>query len=175
MSDLFHQGVPDSHIEKVFEVMLRATHHVFQLLTKRPARMVAWTRKNFEKLPRHIWLGTTVESQPYVGRICQLQMTPAQVRFLSLEPLIGPLQLDRTLLEGIHWAIVGGESGHGARPMKAEWVHAIRSECQKYSVPFFFKQWGAYNLDGERVGKKVSGRVLDGRTWDAKPVYLQNN
>ena len=112
MSDLFHQGVPDSHIEKVFDVMLRAKQHVFQLLTKRPARMVAWTQKHFQSLPRHIWLGTTVESQPYIGRIRQLQMTPAQVRFLSLEPLIGPLQLNQAMLKGIHWVIVGGESGH---------------------------------------------------------------
>jgi len=172
MSDLFHKDIPDEYIEKVFDTMLRATQHVFQVLTKRPARMLTWTQQRFKSLPKHIWLGTTVESQPYVGRIRQLQMTPASIRFLSLEPLIAPIELNASLLQGIHWVIVGGESGHGARPMKAQWVYDTRHQCQENRVPFFFKQWGAHNLDGERVGKKVSGRILDGRTWDDRPENL---
>ncbi len=170
MSDLFHPDVPDQFIEGVFETMLRADWHVFQVLTKRPARMLRWTSPRYKSLPRHIWLGITVESDAFKGRIRQLQETPAKVRFLSLEPLIAPIFLDASYLKEIHWVIVGGESGHSARPMKAQWVYDIRGQCQRNGVPFFFKQWGAHNLDGEHVGKKAAGLLLDGRTWDDRPL-----
>jgi len=170
MSDLFHPFVPDCFIEKVFETMLKADRHTFQVLTKRPARMLTWTQERFSALPRHIWLGTSVESDTYKGRIRQLQQTPAAVRFLSLEPLIGPVDLSDSLLKDIHWAIVGGESGFGARPMKSEWVRDIRKQCLSNDVAFFFKQWGAHTPDGRRVGKKAAGRDLDGRTWSEMPA-----
>ena len=170
MSDLFHKNVPDDFIAKVFDVMLRAKQHVFQVLTKRSERMMEWTRKTFGEtsLPAHIWLGVSVENQKYVWRIEHLQQTPARVRFLSVEPLLGPVDLSNHL-KGIHWVIVGGESGPGARPMDPEWARAVKRQCQRHKVHFFFKQWGAFNKDGERVGKKTAGRMLDGRTWDGMP------
>lgn len=173
MSDLFHAGVPDDFIARVFDTMHQARQHIFQVLTKRPARMVAWTRKNYSDLPDNIWLGVSVENQSFVGRIRQLQETPARIRFLSLEPLLGPITLNASLVKGIKWVIVGGESGPKARPMKAEWVKSIRDECHRQDVAFFFKQWGSYTPDGKRVGKKKAGRLLDGRTWNDAPVVLQ--
>ena len=171
MSDLFHKSVPDKFIAQVFDAMLQAKQHIFQLLTKRSERMMDWTQKTFGEtsLPPHIWLGVSVENQDYVGRIKHLQQTPAKVRFLSVEPLLGPVDLS-DYLEGIHWVIVGGESGPGARPMDPAWPRDIRRQCAKRKVAFFFKQWGAFNEDGERVGKKTAGRMLDGKTWDAMPV-----
>ncbi len=174
MSDLFHKDVPDDFIGKVFETMLKANQHTFQVLTKRPERMVEWTKKTFgnQKLPRHIWLGVSVENQDYVWRIMYLQQTPAQIRFLSVEPLLGPVVLKSSNLKGIHWVIVGGESGHRARPMNPDWARDIRNQCEKYGVAFFFKQWGAFNAKGERVGKKAAGRVLDRRTWNEMPITI---
>ena len=171
MSDLFHKDVPDDFIRRVFKVMTEASHHVFQVLTKRPERMMEWTRERYvaEKLPKNIWLGTSVEKQDYTKRISFLQKTHAQVRFLSIEPLLGPMKLNETNYQGIHWVIVGGESGPGARPMNPEWARGIREQCKRYAVAFFFKQWGAFNEEGERVGKKSSGRVLDGKTWNQMP------
>jgi len=170
MSDLFHKDVPDKFVTQVFDVMLRAKQHVFQVLTKRAERMMEWTLARFSKetLPPHIWLGVSVENQDYVGRIEHLQQTPAKVRFLSVEPLLGPVDLSSNLKD-IHWVIVGGESGPGARPMDPEWARAVRTQCEKHNVAFFFKQWGAYNAEGDRVGKKLAGRVLDGRTWNEMP------
>ena len=129
-----------------------------------------WTRQAFGEtsLPPHIWLGVSVENQDYVWRIEQLQQAPAKVRFLSVEPLLGPVDLSGHL-KGIHWVIVGGESGPGARPMDPDWARIVRRQCQAHKVAFFFKQWGAFNKDGERAGKKTAGRVLDGRTWDGMP------
>lgn len=180
MSDLFQSGVPDQFINRVFDVMSQAKQHVFQVLTKRSERMMEWTKANFQPhnlenkgmraWPLNVWLGVSVESKNYVHRIKHLQQTPAHIKFLSLEPLLGPIPLDTSLLEGIGWVIVGGESGHKARVMKAEWVYNIRTQCQKHQVPFFFKQWGAYDLNGKRVGKKASGRILEGRTWDELPT-----
>ncbi len=158
MSDLFHDAVPDDFILKVFEVMNRAYWHQFQVLTKRPERvlemdkMLSWTP--------NIWMGTSVENEEYAFRIDSLRQTNAKIKFLSLEPLLGPL--DYLDLTNIHWAIVGGESGPHARPMKNEWVISIRDQCQKAKVAFFFKQWGGTN-------KKKTGRLLDGRTWDDMP------
>jgi len=181
MSDLFHEEVPDEFIGQVFEVMINANHHIFQILTKRSERMLAWIHSNFSSgsngdgkptWPSNIWLGVSVENQNYTSRIKHLQSTPALVRYLSVEPLLGSLSLNANLLDGIQWVIVGGESGPRARPMKPEWVYAIRQRCERYHVPFFFKQWGAYDQYGKRVGKKRAGRIFDGRTYDAIPNSL---
>lgn len=159
MSDLFHKDVPLSYIQRVFEVMHRADWHTFQILTKRSERLLELDPKL--DWPRNVWMGVSVENQDYTFRIDHLRQAGAHVRFLSLEPLLGPLpNLD---LRGIHWVIVGGESGPGARPMKEEWVLEIKGQCQKANVSFFFKQWGGIN-------KKRTGRLLQGRTWDEMPV-----
>lgn len=185
MSDLFYEAVPNDFIEKIFDVMTQANQHVFQVLTKRTERMVAWTRSKFSATaqrkngknlwPAHVWLGVSVENQRYTSRIRHLQKTPALIRFLSVEPLLGPVNLEDSLLEGIHWVIVGGESGPRARPVKPEWVLKIREQCGKRNVPFFFKQWGTYDPSGKRVGKKVAGRTLEGQTWDEMPADLRVN
>lgn len=171
MSDLFHKDVPDEYVERVFEVMIQADHHVFQVLTKRSERMTKWTKRVFKNalVPDHIWLGISVENQDYVQRIHDLQQVPVKIKFLSIEPLLGPIRFKTNDLTGIRWAIVGGESGLYARPMNPEWARDIKRQCLEYDIPFFFKQWGTFNEDGERVGKKTAGRLLDGRTWDQMP------
>ncbi len=164
MSDLFHEDIPVEFIQSVFDTMRRADQHKFQVLTKRSARLrelaplLPW--------PDNVWMGVSVENQRWTSRIDDLRTVPAAVRFLSCEPLLGPLDLN---LEGIHWVIVGGESGPGARRMKPEWAREIRDQCGRAGVPFFFKQWGAYDEDGIRRGKGASGRLLDERTWDDMP------
>ncbi|MEH2508028.1 protein gp37 [Bradyrhizobium sp. AZCC 1578] len=159
MSDLFHEKVPFDFIERVFDVMRRARHHTFQVLTKRADRLadVADTLP----WPNNVWMGVSVESDAYIGRIDHLRSTPAYIKFLSLEPLLGPL--DDLDLNGIDWAIAGGESGPAARPMDPDWVRSIRDQCVDAGVAFHFKQWGG-------VQKKQTGRVLDGRTWDELPT-----
>jgi len=164
MSDLFHEDVPEDFILSVFDVMRRAAWHTFQVLTKRPERAASMSQR-LSWAP-NIWMGTSVENQRWASRVKELQRTGAQVKFLSCEPLLGPLRLD---LRNINWVIVGGESGHGARPMRADWARAIREQCEAAGVPFFFKQWGAHDEQGIRVGKARAGRVLDGRTWDEMP------
>jgi protein gp37 len=158
MSDMFHADVPTRFVERVFDVMRRAHWHQFQILTKRSDRLrelspaIDW--------PSNVWMGVSVERQDYVSRIDDLRATGAAVKFLSLEPLLGPLrELD---LRSIDWAIVGGESGPGARPMEESWVLEIKAQCREAGVPFFFKQWGGFN-------KKKTGRLLEGRTWDEWP------
>ena len=158
MSDLFHKEVPIEFIEKTFAVMEKASWHTFQVLTKRSDRL-----REIDStigIPDNVWLGVSVECARYLPRIDDLRATHAPVKFLSLEPLIGPLHL--LSLEGIHWVIVGGESGPGARPMKEAWVRDIRDTCLALEVPFFFKQWGG-------IRKKSAGRVLEGRTWNQMP------
>jgi protein gp37 len=158
MGDLFHSAVPERYIKRVFGTMKQADRHSFQVLTKRPSRL-ALLSGELEWSP-NIWAGTTVESDEYLWRIDSLRSTGAHVKFLSLEPLLGPLPgLD---LHGIDWTIVGGETGPGARPMHPDWVRDIRDQCQEAGVAFFFKQWGGVN-------KKRAGRILDGRTWDEMP------
>ena len=159
MSDLFHKDVPVEFIAKTFDVMRRANWHVFQVLTKRSGRLLELS----PMLPwaPHIWMGVSVETLQYAPRIDHLRQTGAMVKFLSLEPLLGPLP--GLNLEGIDWVIVGGESGPGARPMDPAWVLEIRDQCLDAHVPFFFKQWG-----GTR--KKKAGRGLEGRTWDEMPA-----
>lgn len=164
MSDVFHRDVPESFSRRMFEVMMEASWHTFQVLTKRPSRALRfWTRNrdlfDGEPIPRHIWLGTSVENEDAVHRVEHLRSVPAAVRFLSCEPLIGPLTL---ALEGIHWVIVGGESGPVRREMKHEWVVAIRDLCMRADVPFFFKQWGGRT-------PKAGGRELEGALWNETP------
>lgn len=164
MSDLFHEDIPDSFIREVFDTMLEADWHKFQILTKRPARLLELA--DTLPWPDNVWMGVSVENQRWTSRIDLLRQIPAKVKFLSCEPLLGRLSLD---LEGIDWVIVGGESGHRARPMQVEWARSIRDQCVEQGVPFFFKQWGAYDESGIRRGKAASGRVLDNRTWDDLP------
>ncbi len=168
MSDLFHDGVPDEYIEAVANVMVKANWHTYQVLTKRSARMASLLkgRLRFAANSPHIWWGVSVENKQHgLPRVRDLQESPASVRFLSIEPLLE--ELGRLRLKGIHWVIVGGESGPGARPLKKEWVTSIRDQCADVDVPFFFKQWGG-------VRKKRAGRALDGRTYDGFPSRLSN-
>ena len=162
MSDLFHKDVPLSFIKKVFSVMRRANWHQYQLLTKRSERLLEVSP--LLTWEPHIWIGVSVENDDYTTRIDDLRKTGADVKFLSLEPLLGPLR--KLNLRGIDWVIVGGESGPGARPMNPDWVRDIRDQCIRANVPFFFKQWGGQF-------KKRTGLVLDGRTWDQMPQDFQ--
>ncbi len=158
MSDLFHEGIPDDYVRQVFAIMTQAPQHQFQVLTKRAERMLELSGRY--GVPHNAWFGVSVENAAHRWRISVLRRVPARVRFLSLEPLLGPVG---TLgLTGIHWVIVGGESGNGAREMKPEWVRDIRRQCVRADVPFFFKQWGGLH-------KSWNGRELDGRTWDEMP------
>ena len=165
MSDLFHPDVPDEYIREVFEVMRIADHHRFQVLTKRSERLAEMA--DSLPWPRNVWMGVSVENQRFVSRVDDLREVPAAVRFLSCEPLLGELDLDLT---GIDWVIVGGESGPGARPMSPEWALSVRDQCAVADVPFFFKQWGAHNESGQRVGKKRAGHYLAGEVWQQIPV-----
>jgi protein gp37 len=164
MSDLFQEAVPTAYIRTVVDIMLLAPWHTFQVLTKRAERMQALLNGELQDAARapHIWWGVSVEDKRYgVPRIAHLQGTPAQLRFLSLEPLLEDVcPLD---LQGIHWVIVGGESGMGARPMHPAWVEAILQQCEATQIPFFFKQWGG-------VRKHKTGRQLHGRIYDAQPA-----
>jgi protein gp37 len=161
MSDLFQDGVPISFVGRVWDTMEQAHWHTYQILTKRPDNMLENLKALSPPVLPNVWLGTSVESAKYAGRIAQLRRVPAFVRFISFEPLIGPI--GRVNLAGIHWAIVGGESGPKARPMSADWVEEIRSQCKDQQVTFFFKQWGGTN-------KKATGRKYRGRTWDSFPI-----
>lgn len=175
MSDLFHGSVPHDFIDRVFDVMERAPWHVFQILTKRPGRMAAYLTGFSESggrlvrtpkypgraVPPNVWLGTSIEDERVIDRIHHLRRIPGPVRFLSCEPLIGPLaHLDLT---NIDWVIVGGESGPNHRPIRSEWVRAVRRQCREQKVAFFFKQWGG-------ATPKSGGRLLDGRVYDEMPV-----
>jgi protein gp37 len=159
MSDLFHESMKDDFLEKCFEVMTKANWHVYQILTKRPEKMLSFT-KRYGKIPDHIWLGTSVELALYKDRIDILRNVPAKVKFVSFEPLLGPLgELD---LAGISWAIAGGESGPSFRKVEADWIREIRKQCKKQGVAFFFKQWGG-------IRPKSGGRILDGKEWNEYP------
>ncbi|MDD4984979.1 MAG: phage Gp37/Gp68 family protein [Dehalococcoidales bacterium] len=159
MSDLFHEDVPEEFVFRVFDVMRRADWHCFQVLTKRSGRLVDLNPR-LQWMP-NIWIGISVEDQDHTFRIDHLRRTGANVKFLSLEPLLGPIS--SLSLEAIDWVIVGGESGPRSRPMRESWVIDIRNQCQEAKVPFFFKQWGGTN-------KKRAGRELEGRTWDEMPL-----
>ena len=159
MSDLFHKEIPLEYIQQVFDVMEKTPQHIYQILTKRAERLAELA----PKLSWHsnVWMGVTVESQEYADRIDYLRQVPAKVRFISCEPLLGFLKLDLT---GIHWVIVGGESGPNYRPMHRAWARQIQHQCLQNKIPFFFKQWGGIN-------SKAGGRLFDGREWNEKPKF----
>lgn len=164
MSDIFHRDIPKHFIDKMFGVMASTSQHTYQILTKRSDRMLE-LNSTLQWQP-NIWMGVTVETAEYKNRIDHLRQTGAAVKFISFEPLLGPIpDID---LSGIDWVIVGGESGPGARPMKSEWVRDIRNQCLDFEVPFFFKQWGGVN-------KKKTGRILDGQTYDEMPKIARND
>jgi protein gp37 len=163
MSDLFHNDVPDSFIHQILNVMREAYWHTFQILTKRSSRL-----KEFSKdvsWPENVWVGVTVESEDLIYRIDDLKCTGAKTKFLSMEPLL--TQMHNLDLSGIDWVIVGGESGPASRPMEESWVLDIKDQCEKFDVPFFFKQWGGVN-------KKKAGRLLLNKTWDGIPKATNN-
>jgi protein gp37 len=163
MSDLFHDDVPDEYIVDVAKIMIEANWHTYQVLTKRSKRLanLLKTKLKFASSESNIWWGVSVEDRKYgVPRISDIREVAARVRFLSIEPLLE--DLGKLKLDGIHWVIVGGESGNGARPIRPEWVTSIKDQCQRFGIPFFFKQWGG-------VHKKKNGRLLDGRTYDEFP------
>lgn len=163
MSDLFHERIPTNFIISVIEIACKANWHTFQILTKRSKRLL-----EIEKLvewPENVWLGVSIENSDYIDRITHLNCTSAKVKFISCEPLVGPIK--QLLLSGIDWVIVGGESGPYSRPISPEWVRDIRDQCVLQGVPFFFKQWGGTN-------KKKNGRTLDNRTWDELPAQIDH-
>lgn len=166
MSDLFHEKVADRFIRDVWSVMAATPRHNFQILTKRPDRMAAFVAANVNVLP-NVWLGTSIESSDFVGRIDHLRAAPAAIRFISFEPLVGPV--GAVELNGIDWAIVGGESGRRARPIREEWIDEIYVQCIEFETAFFFKQWGTWGKDNKRRSKKANGREYRGRTWDNMP------
>ena len=164
MSDLFHKNVPLEFIQKTFDIMNRAYWHTFQILTKRSERLFQLDRElNWSE---NIWMGVSVENEQCVKRIDHLRYSNAFIKFLSIEPLIGPIH--NLNLKNIDWVIAGGESGPGARPMLERWVIDIRDECKEQNVPFFFKQWGGIN-------KKKAGRLLEGKTWNEMPVFKKSH
>lgn len=166
MSDLFHEDIPDTFIEQVMTVAAQTPQHTYQILTKRAERLPTFFSQRV--VPANVWLGVSVEDRRYgLPRIDHLRQVAARIRFLSVEPLLehlGPMNL-----AGIHWVIVGGESGPKARPMHPDWVLAVRDQCEAAGVAFFFKQWGGWGADGVRRAKQSNGRLLAGRTWDAYP------
>lgn len=166
MSDLFHKNVPDAFLDRVFEVIGATPHHTYQILTKRARRLPEYFARR--ECPENAWLGVSVENRRSgVPRIAELRKVRATVRFLSIEPLLEDVgTLD---LAGIHWVIVGGESGHQARPMRPQWVENVKRQCDAARIAFFFKQWGKYGPDGVARSKGKNGRTLGGQIWDAYP------
>jgi protein gp37 len=170
MSDLFHEKVSEKFILAVWKVMRETPQHNYQILTKRPHRMARVISKRIKEILPNVWLGTSVENSEVVERVGQLRDVPAAIRFVSFEPLIGPVgKLD---LSGIHWAIVGGESGRDARLVREKWIEEIHLQCITQETAFFFKQWGAWGKDNKRRSKKANGREYQGRTWDEMPTAL---
>ncbi|WP_207868308.1 phage Gp37/Gp68 family protein [Pseudomonas sp. 58(2021)] len=170
MSDLFHEKVSEEFIIAVWKVMRETPHHNYQILTKRPERMRQILNEVITEVLPNVWLGTSVEDADAADRIQFLKETPAQIRFISFEPLIGPVgPID---LSQIDWAIVGGESGNKARPIKEGWIDEIYTQCMESDTAFFFKQWGTWGKDNVRRSKKANGREYRGKTWDEMPVNL---
>ncbi|WP_428244000.1 DUF5131 family protein [Gynuella sp.] len=166
MSDLFHEKVPFSYVDQVMEVIHKTPHHTYQILTKRAKRMAKYFSSR--PVPHNAWVGVSVEDQKYgKPRIDELRKIDAEVRFLSIEPLLEDLGILN--LQGIHWVIVGGESGRKAREMKPIWADNVKSQCLDSNVPFFFKQWGAWGADGKKRSKGDNGRILSGKVWDQMP------
>jgi protein gp37 len=168
MSDLFHERVSASFISDVWQIMRDTPRHNYQILTKRPERMAKFVSSTIKTVLPNVWLGTSIESREVVDRLDYLRRAPAAIRFISFEPLIGPVgKIDLT---GIHWAIVGGESGRAARPIREEWIDEIHAQCVQHRTAFFFKQWGTWGKDNRRRSKKANGREYRGRTWDEMPA-----
>lgn len=167
MSDLFHEEIPDKFIDSVFEVIKKTPQHIYQILTKRALRMASYFK--YKEIPSNAWIGVSVEDREYgIPRIEKLQSINSSIRFLSIEPLLEDLgTLD---LKGIHWVIVGGESGKGARPMKEDWVMNIKDQCEISRTSFFFKQWGGWGYDGKKRSKQANGRKLKGQVFNEMPV-----
>ena len=160
MSDLFHENVPYKTIEQIFDIMKRAYWHVFQVLTKRPERLLEFSRKY--EIPKNVWVGTSVENESVINRVDILKNVEAEIHFLSCEPPLGPLT--ELNLDKIQWVVVGGESGSNARSVDKQWIIEIRDKCKEKNVPFFFKQWGGWN-------KKKNGHELDGKVYKEMPLY----
>jgi len=172
MSDLFHEQVSDDFILAVWQVMRDTPHHNYQILTKRPKRMTKLVATRVADILPNVWLGTSIENADVIHRVEHLRPAPAAIRFISFEPLIGPVGLID--LVGIHWAIVGGESGNAARPIREEWIDEIHRQCLGARTAFFFKQWGTWGKDNKRRSKKANGREYRGRTWDEMPAVPQS-
>ena len=171
MSDLFHERVSDEFILDIWRVMSDTPHHNYQILTKRPERMVELVSTRIDGVLPNVWLGTSVENSDVAYRVGHLRKAPAAIQFISFEPLIGSIgSFD---LAGIHWAIVGGESGKSARPIREEWIDEIHEQCLAAGTAFFFKQWGTWGKDNQRRSKKANGREYRGRTWDEMPNAAQ--
>lgn len=168
MSDLFHENMPFSFLDKIFDTIRQTPQHTYQILTKRENILVEYFTERV--VPENVWLGVTVEIANKKSRIDALRNIGATIRFLSIEPLLEDIgELDLT---NIHWVIVGGESGNMARPMKAEWAIDIQKQCDEQNVSFFFKQWGTWGADGKKRNKKANGRILLGKEWNEEPHYL---
>ena len=170
MSDLFHEQVERTFIEEVWQVMKDTPHHNYQVLTKRPDRMADIISARIKCVLPNVWLGTSVENNDVLDRLEHLRRTPAAIRFVSFEPLIGPI--GTVDLTSIDWAIVGGESGREARPIREEWIDEIHLQCVQNGTAFFFKQWGTWGSDNKRRSKSANGREYRGRTWDEMPVTV---
>jgi len=166
MADLFHDDVPFSFIDSVLNIIKQTPHHRYQILTKRAERMAEFFGE--KDIPDNVWLGVTVESKSTIHRIDSLRTLPATIRFLSCEPLLD--DIDDINLAGIHWLIVGGESGMQARPMQAEWVRSLQKQAEEQNVAFFFKQWGTWGSDGIKRDKKTNGKILDGKIIQMMPL-----
>lgn len=171
MSDLFHERVSDAFIFDVWKVMRETPHHNYQILTKRPERMAELVATKIGEVLPNVWLGTSIEDGNVIDRINYLRKAPAAIRFISFEPLIG--SVGSVDLQGIHWAIVGGESGKSARPIREEWIDEIYVQCLSADTAFFFKQWGTWGKDNKKRSKKANGREYRGRTWDEMPAEAQ--
>ena len=171
MSDLFHEQVSDDFILDVWQIMRETPHHNYQILTKRPERMADLVASKIGEVLPNVWLGTSIENAAVAERIEHLRKAPAAIRFISFEPLIDAVgTID---LSEIHWAIVGGESGKSARPIREEWIDEIYTNCQTAGTAFFFKQWGTWGKDNKKRSKKANGREYRGRTWDEMPIAPQ--
>ncbi len=170
MSDLFHEGVSNEFILEVWRVMRETPHHNYQILTKRPERMATLVQSLIKDVLPNVWLGTSVENADAGERIAHLRTVPAAIRFISFEPLIS--SVGNVDLSDIHWAIVGGESGKAARPIREEWIDEIHQKCVERGTAFFFKQWGTWGKDNKRRSKKANGREYQGRVWDEMPSAM---
>lgn len=170
MSDLFHEQMPFEYLDMIFDVIKKTPQHIYQILTKRDKIMLEYFSDI--EIPANVWLGVSVENSTFKKRIDSLRKINAKIRFISFEPLIG--SVGSINLKGIHWAIVGGESGRRARPIKKEWVEDIFNQCKEQNVAFFFKQWGTWGADEIKRNKKVNGRIFKGKQWNEYPNELKN-